>query len=119
MPSPLCSPCRSASRNLRQISSKGRQRKLISILMIVDIKVAGKTGAGEFGFGPTAVGVLPVEQIFNAHPDIVSVVIAGGHQPDQSPGGLRRRARSLAALFRFLVRPAGPGPAAAPFPPAA
>src|SRR5262249_51958546 len=84
-----CAPRRgSPLRNLRQISPQRRQWELISILMVVDIKVSWKSCAGEFGLWPTAVGVLFFEQILNAHSHAVGVVIAGGHQPDQGPGGL-------------------------------
>src|SRR5215813_3442920 len=78
--------------------------------MIVDIKVTGETSASEFRLRPTAVGVLFVDQILDAHPHIVTVVIARGHQPDQGPGGLRRRAWAFTAGFRSLIRPAGLAP---------
>src|SRR5262249_12628869 len=95
-----------------RITSQRRQWKLVPILMIVDIKMAGETGAGEFSLRPTSVDILFVDQIINAHSHIVTVVIARGHQPDQGPGGLRRRAWAFTAGFRSLIRPAGLAPSA-------
>src|SRR5262249_27256702 len=51
------------------ITTKRCQRKLISILVIIDIEMAGEAGAGEFSFGPATVRILFCQQILEAAPD--------------------------------------------------
>ena len=70
--------------------------KGIAVEMIFQVEDAGKTGAGEIGFGPGAVGLLLVDEVGDGFGDGGIVDAGAGEKSDQAPGGLRSGARALA-----------------------
>src|SRR6202158_1343366 len=84
------------------------QREIVLIQMVLQIKNAGKAGAGEFRLFPSSLAGLLFGEIADAalnHPFRGQfVLLARGQQADQSPRGLRRGADSLALQCRIVVR---------------
>src|SRR5437879_13104808 len=63
--------------------------------MVLQIKNAWETRAGEFRFAPRTILLLPVNQVGHRLRDGGGIGLGASKQPDQSPSGLRSGAGAL------------------------
>src|SRR5690348_4961329 len=77
--------------------------KGIPVEVVFQIKNARETRAGEIRLAPRAVLTLPVDEIGNSLADRRIAGIRSRKQTDQSPRGLRCRARTLPFCRRRFV----------------
>src|SRR5581483_8001308 len=77
---------------LSEASPECHHRKYEAVKVIVDVEVAREPGAGVLRFIPGAVRALGVAQPADTAGHCLRASLAGGMQPDQRPGRLRRGA---------------------------
>src|SRR5262245_51674143 len=82
---------------------QGHQREVDAVEVVAQVENARKTGPRELLFVPPAVVALRVEQEFHSRIHGGRFDFAGGAQPQNGPGGLRSRRRSLPAQARVVV----------------
>src|SRR5881396_12223 len=88
--------------SLLLVHPKRKQRKVSRVKMVAQIKYSRKARARPVIISPRAVFVLRLDKVLD--PALQSVgLIFGGHQPQQSPRRLRRRARPLPLASGIVV----------------
>src|SRR5262245_23535462 len=102
------------SRDILQllIATQGCQWEMVSILVVVNEKMAGEAGTCELRFRPTPISILLADQIINSSLNGIGLKISRSHQSEQRPGCLGRGAGALTAKSGLFVRSTGLAPAA-------
>ena len=82
------------------------EREEFPVAVIAQIEHPRETGRGVARLVPEAVGGLRLQQITHAARHRRMVDLAGGHQTEQRPGGLRggARGRLMAAIVELVAR---------------